>query len=372
VSFNPFAERPTYQPTSTICLPKNIREKLTFAPMIENTPIEEIKAHLQNQPRVVITMHRGPDGDAIGSSLGLYHILKGAGIEAAVIAPDAYPTFLAWMPGNETVMIFESQQKLVKEAVAAADFIFCLDFNASNRLGDLEETIISAGKPICVIDHHEESEPFASQYFADPTACSTAEMIVRFADAIGFDAHIGQDAAYCLYTGLVTDTGSFRYASVTPAVLRMAARLMETGIDHSNIYTEIFNSNSESQIRLHGYALSQKLVVIPNTGVAYISLTEKELHQHHFRKGDTEGLVNEALSIKGVHVAGFFAEKDGLIKISLRSLGHFDVNELARQNFEGGGHRNAAGGRYRGAMADVLEKFEQLARTHAAEIRGTH
>ncbi len=336
--------------------------------MIMNTSVDEIRKLLDAGPRIVITMHRGPDGDAIGSSLAWHHILKLSGIESTVIAPDAYPDFLKWLPGNENILVFESQAEKAKEAVAAADLIFCLDFNAASRMGDLEETITKANKPIVVVDHHQDPSDFANFYYVDSDACSTAQMIFRLSQALDFSGSINREAAYCLYTGLVTDTGSFRYTSVTPEVMRIAAQLMETGIDHTQVYQEVFDSNSEDQVRLRGYAISEKMVVMPEAGAAHISLSEKELQRFNFRKGDTEGLVNVGLSIHGVKVAAFFAERDGIIKISIRSSGDFDVNKFARTHFEGGGHINAAGGRYKGKIEDAISRYETAVKELAQEI----
>jgi phosphoesterase RecJ-like protein len=331
--------------------------------MISNAPIEDIQKLLDAKPSVVIVMHRGPDGDAMGSSLGLKHILAQIGIKSTVIAPDAYPAFLQWLPGNGDVINFEVQKELAQHAIEACDLVFCLDFNAPSRLGDLEKSITEAQKPIVVVDHHQDPADFAQFYYVDDTASSTAQMIFRLADALGIADSITRDAALCLYTGLITDTGSFRYPSVTPEVMRIAAKLLETGIDHSRIYNEIFDSNSEDQLRLRGYAISDKLVVMREISTAYMTLTQQELQRFNFRKGDTEGLVNVALSIKGIHFAAFFSEGEGMIKMSFRSHGDFDVNQFARKYFDGGGHKNAAGGRYTGSMATAISMFETAAKS---------
>jgi phosphoesterase RecJ-like protein len=336
--------------------------------MITNTPIADIQKLLEAKPRVVVTMHRGPDGDAIGSSLGLYHLLGQMGIESTVIAPDAYPNFLQWLPANDQILVYESQKEAAQKAIDACDLIFCLDFNAPSRLADLEKSVTGAGKPIVVIDHHQEPAEFANYYYVDDAACSTAQMVYRLAEALNVVHLINHDAALGLYTGLVTDTGSFRFPSVTPEVMRMAARLMETGIDHSRIYYEIFDSNSEDQLRLRGYAISDKLVVISELNTAYISLTQEELQRFNFRKGDTEGLVNVALGVKGVHFAAFFSESDGMVKISFRSHGSFDVNQFARRYFDGGGHKNAAGGRFMGKMDKAIALFKEALKAETETI----
>ena len=337
--------------------------------MINTLDADIIIKLLEPLPRVVITIHRGPDGDAIGSGLGWKHILTNAGISATVIAPDAYPEFLKWLPGNDELIIYESQKEAAQNAIDAADLIFCLDFNSPQRMGELAEPITKANKPIVVIDHHQEPAHFAQGYYTDDTASSTAEMVFRLSEVLGWENHINHDAALCLYTGIVTDTGSFRFSSVSPLLLRIAANLIEKGIDHTRIYREVYDSNTLGRLKLRGFALSEKLQVIPDAATAYISLTEKELKQFNFQKGDTEGLVNDALSIKNVGLAAFFSEKDGMIKISFRSKGSYDVNKLARKHFEGGGHVNAAGGRKIDTMKNTITLFEEIIATEADKIK---
>lgn len=305
-------------------------------------------------------MHRGPDGDAVGSSIGWSRLLRAAGIETTVVAPDAPPRFLQWLPDAGETLIFENRPDEVKAALAACDAVFCLDFNAPDRMGKAADAVTQAGKPIVVIDHHRFPSDFAQHYYTDDTSCATAEMIYRLADDLGWTDRIDADTATCLYTGLVTDTGSFRYSSVGPGVLRIAAALLDTGMDHVEIYDRIFDSNRLDQLKLKGYALSEKTVVTGNGNAAYISLSEAELKRFHFHPGDTEGLVNYALGIEGVHIAAFFAEKDDLIKISLRSKGEIDVNELSRKHFGGGGHIHAAGGRSKLSLAETVKKFEEI------------
>lgn len=339
--------------------------------MINLLTVDIIKKLLSGFPRVAITVHRGPDGDAMGSALGWKLILKNAGIDAVVVVPDAYPDFLKWMPTQDEVLIYDQQTEAGEQALNKADLIFCLDFNAPSRAGGLESVLSNAGKPIIVVDHHQEPADFAQGYYVDSTASSTAELIVRLTEALGWENHIDRHAAICLYTGIVTDTGSFRFSSVSPQLLRIAADLLEKGIDHTIIYKEVFDSNSFNQLKLKGYALSEKLQIIPEAATAFISLTEKELNKFQFRKGDTEGLVNYGLSIKGVALAALFSESDGIIKISFRSKGNYDVNQLARSYFNGGGHINAAGGRKEGPMKSVLKYFREVVAAEAEKIKSS-
>jgi phosphoesterase RecJ-like protein len=329
--------------------------------MMKKIDPTEFRKLLADKPEILITMHKGPDGDAIGSSLGLYHFLKNKGIKATIIAPDDFPKFLKWLPACDEVIICEHHSHKAQRAVDNADLILCLDFNHPSRMGAFEEMVSKSGKTKYVIDHHQDPDDFADKYYVDSEASSTAEMIYRLISEMEETDFIDQDAAISLYTGLVTDTGSFRFSSVSPYVLHMAANLMALGIDHVRIYDEIFDNSSLDQLRLRGYALSEKTHVIGETGAAYISLSEEELKRFNYQSGDTEGLVNYALSIEGVHVAGFFYERDGYVKLSLRSKGKVEVNKIASALFEGGGHKMAAGGRSDLSLEDSVAKFIEVA-----------
>ncbi len=328
--------------------------------MTRISDVAEIKVVIEKGERFSIIVHKGPDGDAMGSSLGWAGILAKMGKGVQVVTPDAFPHFLNWLPGCEDVLVYDKNTSEAQNAFAGSDAVFCLDFNAPGRMGDAWEFLKDAGKPLIVVDHHQAPDSFASHYYTDDTASSTAEMIYRLAKELGVDGLIDSDVAYCLYTGLVTDTGSFRFDSVSPDVLRTAAALKETGMDHTKVYAEVYDSNTLSRLRLQGFALSEKLEVIEGGKVAYITLSAEELAKFSFQKGDTEGLVNYGLSISGVRLAAFFSEKDGLIKASFRSKGQVNVNEMARAHFNGGGHVNAAGGRGDGTMEETVEKFKSV------------
>lgn len=330
--------------------------------MLNKINPDKLKGLFDQSPKVLITMHKGPDGDAIGSSLGLYHFLKQRGVEAVIVSPDGIPKFLKWLPACDQIIDSEKFPHKAEKAVKNCDFIFCLDFNHPSRLGAFQEMAMKSDKPKYVIDHHQNPDGFADHYFVDSDASSTAEMIYRLAAEIDETELITADSAICLYTGLVTDTGSFRFSSVTPAVMQIAANLMSTGIDHTRVYDEIYDNSTLNRLKLRGYALSEKTVVIGDTGAAYISLSEEELERFHYQSGDTEGLVNYALSIEGIHVAGFFYERDGYIKISLRSKGQVEVNKISAALFDGGGHKMAAGGRSDLSLAETISKFEAVAK----------
>jgi len=331
--------------------------------MIEKLNPKALRDTLKKHPKVMITMHRGPDGDAIGSSLGFARILDSLGADCLVVAPDDYPDFLKWLPGSDSVMIFDNDPEKVKSAMADRELIFCLDFNHPGRLAHLKDHVVKAGKPVMVIDHHRDPVPFADRYYVDSDASSTAELIYRLASEMEVVESIDREAATCLYTGLVTDTGSFRFSSVTPEVLKIAADLMSRGVDHTLIYDKVYDTSSLDRLRLKGYALYERTKLIGDSGGAYIYLTADDLERFKYRRGDTEGLVNYALSLKGVHVAGFFYERDGYVKISLRSKGEVDVNLVASAYFNGGGHKNAAGGRSDESLSSTIEKFEKIAKS---------
>ena len=310
----------------------------------------------------VITAHRGPDGDAIGSALALWNHLSELGVHATVVMPDHYPSFLHWLPGHESVLLFEKHAEQVQTAVDAANVIFCLDYNELSRTGALAPVLEASPAPKIMIDHHQHPKDFAAITWSDTARCSTAELIYGWIEARGEAAEISPETGACLYTGIMTDSGSFRFPSVTPDTHRIAAHLIERGVEHAVIHSRVYDTNQVDRLRLVGYALSEKLRVWPEHHAALIALSQEELKRFHYRSGDTEGLVNQALSIEGVNMAAFIHEShDGRIKLSLRSRGSFSVREVAAAHFNGGGHFNASGGAVDGAsLEEVVAQFEAL------------
>jgi phosphoesterase RecJ-like protein len=317
----------------------------------------QLDAMLANAQNIVITVHRNPDGDAMGSSLALYHYLKALGCSSKVVVPNDYPNFLNWIPGNDDVIRFESNTAEATEILENCDLLFCLDFNDLKRVGDMHETLLSINMPMVFIDHHENPKAEAALMFVNPETCSTAQLIYELVEAMDKLPLLNDKIGQCIYTGLITDTGSFRYPSVEPKTLRIAAHLIEIGVEHELVYRHLFDNNDEQMLKMRGYVISKKLVVLPEHKVAYISVTREEQHRFHTKPGDTEGLVNVALSIKGVVMAAFFKEDNKQIRISFRSLGDFSVSELSSTHFNGGGHHNAAGGMSELSLADTIEKF---------------
>ena len=307
---------------------------------------------------IVITSHKSPDGDSIGSSLALYHYLMQEKIKVKICHPDPAPHFLHWMKGQAEILTLEENETAVKQLMEQADLIFCLDYNAAGRIGKLDDLLASSTAPRIMIDHHRDPDHnFAQLMFSDTSACSTAQLIFELIESRANMDQINHEVAEAIYTGIITDTGSFRFSSVLPKTHEIAAFLLRTGIDHAAIHENIFDTNTEDRIKLTSYALLEKLVVLKDYQTAFISLTKAEQERFSAIKGDTEGLVNQALSVQGVKMALFFKESDGIIKISFRSTGKIPVNDMARNNFQGGGHLNASGGKFVGKIEDAIAKF---------------
>ncbi len=333
---------------------------ILFYTMIEQA-ILEITAELSQARNIVIVPHKGPDGDAIGSSLGLMHFLKNKGHNVDVIAPNEYPRFLKWLPGNDQVMIYEKDKTKADELINDADIVFALDFNHLNRSGDMQEVLTASQAVFIMIDHHREPSDFANYTYSDAEMSSTCEMVYHFIDKLRAVEKITPEIATCLYSGIMTDTGSFRFSATSAETHRVIAQLIDKGAVNHEIHNNIFDTFNENRLQLLGTAL-QNLRVLPEYKTAYITLSQEELDKHNFQKGDTEGFVNYGLAIEDVIFALIFIEnkQEGIIKISFRSKGDFNVNEFARAHFEGGGHNNAAGGKSELSMEDTVAKLNSI------------
>jgi phosphoesterase RecJ-like protein len=328
--------------------------------MIEQS-ILEITSDLSKANNIVIVPHKGPDGDAIGSSLGLYHFLKGKGHHVSVIAPNDYPDFLKWLPGQEDILIYEKDYMICRPLITNADIIFTLDFNDLHRSGDMQEPLSEANATFIMIDHHPEPAEYADHTYSDTTMSSTCQMVYQFIKKLRSVKSITPEIATCLYTGIMTDTGSFRFRSTSSETHRVIADLIDKGADNASIHQQIYDTSSESRLKLLGTAL-QNLRVNKELKTAYITLSQEELDKNNFKKGDTEGFVNYGLSLEGIIFAAIFIEHkvDGIIKISFRSIGDFNVNEFARAHFQGGGHVNAAGGKSDVSLENTIVKFNTV------------
>ena len=325
---------------------------------MEKQFIAEIKELIATPKHIVIVPHKNPDGDAIGSSLGLYHYLLKYDHSINIIAPNDYPGFLKWMPDEDLILKFDAHRDKCIPILEAAELIFTLDFNALNRTGDLEPYLSKSKASMIMIDHHQQPEDYAKFTYSDVSMSSTCEMVYNFIAFLDDQDKIDQHIATCLYTGIMTDTGSFRFDSTTSQTHRIVADLMDKGAQNSKIHNAVFDTNSYNRMQLLGCAL-RNLKVIPEFRTAYISLSQEELNTYKFQKGDTEGFVNYALSLEHVVFAAIFIEdqKQGIIKVSLRSSGSFSVNEFSRSHFDGGGHINAAGGKSEMKLDETIEKF---------------
>lgn len=326
-------------------------------PQFDNSSIIELKKILIEPRKVVITCHHKPDGDAMGSSLALYHFLVNAGHHVSVVAPSDFPDFLNWMPASDRVLNYEQAGGKSKQLAAEADLIFCLDFNAASRMEKFADAVLGSKAKKVLIDHHLDPENFCDYTFSFLTSCATCEIMYYFLLEMGGTISISTSVAECLYTGIMTDTGSFRFASMTADTHLVIAELMRAGASNFKIYENIYDNFSLERTKFLGHCIKEKLVVIPEYRTAYISVTKEELAAYNHQSGDTEGIVNYALGIKGVRMAAFFCERDNLIKISFRSKDSFSVKELARTHFSGGGHRNASGGRSTESLEKTVEKF---------------
>jgi len=313
--------------------------------MIKNQ-LEQLKQWLDKPATVVIIPHKNPDGDAMGSCLAWQGMLNQLGHSTSVIAPNDYPTFLHWLPGHDSVLIYENDQELANKLIAGADMVFTLDFNTLKRIDQMGARVAESAAKKVMIDHHQEPDDYADITFSNPAIGSTFEFVFQIIDAMGLAKHINQDIASCLYTGIVTDTGSFRFPSVTSATHRAVATLIDAGANHSEIHEKIKDNARPDRLKLLGIAL-KNMVFISEFKTAYITISQDELDACNYQKGDTEGFVNYGLSVAGIEMAVLMTEskKEEMIKISFRSKGDLAVNLFAKTYFEGGGHINAAGGK---------------------------
>ncbi len=323
--------------------------------------IQAIEQLLATPKKIAIIPHRSPDGDAMGSTLGLYHFLLKNKHQPVVISPNEFPEFLAWMPGSETVKIFEKDKKNCTQILEEAEIVFTLDFNALHRVGEMEKVLENLTAPFVMIDHHQSPDDYATVTYSDTAFGSTCEMLYNFISFLGKKSDIDKTIGTCIYTGILTDSGSFRFPKTTGTTHRIIADLIDLGVENSEIPALLYDNSSYDRLQLLGRAL-QNMKIFPVHKTTYTTLTQAELDQFNHIKGDTEGIVNYGLSVKGIVFTAIFIEnkEEKIIKISLRSQGDFDVNLFAREHFNGGGHRNAAGGKSETSMQETVQKFEDL------------
>jgi len=316
---------------------------------------------LAQPQKIVITTHHKPDGDAMGSSLGLYNYLIQQGHHAKVITPTDYPDFLAWLPGNEEVIIYTENVEQSATLIADADLIFCLDFNALNRINEMGVLVGESSAVKVMIDHHLEPQDFDDYRYWNINACATAQLIYTFiTEELGNKKLVNKDVATCLYTGIMTDSKSFSLPNTTSAVHRIIADLIDAGAVNWHIHEQVFNNSSENRLRFLGICLSEKLEVLHEFNTAIITASKEDLYKYDVITGDTEGIVNYALSITGIKLAAFIVERPDKVKFSLRSKGEFPANEICKKYFNGGGHRNAAGGVWSGSLEEAVNQFKSI------------
>ncbi|MEL7003168.1 MAG: bifunctional oligoribonuclease/PAP phosphatase NrnA [Bacteroidota bacterium] len=332
--------------------------------------LEAFKTLINTQGlRIIITTHHKPDADALGSSLGLAEYLVKKGHEVKVITPTDYPFFLTWMHGNDDVLVYNmGHEQEAERLINEADLIFCLDFSGLHRINELGELVRHSNAKKVLIDHHLEPEDFADFTLWSTEAAATAELVFQLLVDLGDQELIDKNIAECLYAGIMTDTGSFKHPNTTFNVFRVCAELIALGADTSKVARLIYDTNSIDRVKFLGFALNDRLTILPEYNTAYFAISSEDLKKFNSKTGDTEGLVNYALSIDGIKFAALMVDRTEAIKISFRSVGEFSVRDFANNYFEGGGHRNAAGGKSDLTLEETVEKFEKLIEEHKEEL----
>lgn len=339
--------------------------------------IAELKEFLSETRKITIICHVKPDGDAMGSGLGLYHYLKGNDHEVSFIAPSEAPEFLSWLPGTDTVVCYsEDTADVCEEILADSELLFCLDFSGLNRVGPMTGMITQRDLKYVMIDHHLDPEDFDHYRYWSSDAAATCELIYLLIDHWGDRDKITPEIADCLYTGIMTDTGSFRHSNTTAQIHKITGQLIELGADNTKIHRRVYDNNTLSRLKLLGNTLLNGLQVIEDANTAYIIISGDDTQKFNIQSGDTEGLVNFALSLEGIVFAVMIKYSEEYTKLSLRSKGEFPANEIAGKYFNGGGHRNASGGRFDGSVEETLEQLKvavgenkALLAEHAAKLK---
>lgn len=332
---------------------------------------QQARQLLATRQEVVIFSHRNPDGDAVGSSLGLLHYLTGQGHGCTVLLPSDYPDFLAFLPGAPDVVIYDNEPERSREIIDRATLFFLLDFNSFDRIDRMADGLQDDARPRVMIDHHLYPEDIASPVFSDPAASSTCELVYRFIDGLGDRALLTKDCSDCLYTGILTDTGGFKY-STSPTLFRTASELLEAGTDAYKIADHVWNNQSEKQLRLLGHCLANRMELLPDYRTGIIYLNKQDYEDFDIQRGDTEGIVNYVLRMPQLMIAAFIHEQPTIVKLSLRSKGTMDVQRIAKEHFRGGGHRNAAGGASFAPLGTTINRFKRQLPKYAAEIEAAY
>ncbi len=328
--------------------------------------VEEFKNILDSSKSIVLTTHHNPDGDAVGSILGLFHALKSKGYPVVAVTPNGFPEFLTWMPNSDLVIRYFDQKIIAVESILNADTVICLDFNGFKRTEEMGEYLLQAKGKKILIDHHPNPENQFDLQFSFIEVSSTCELVYEILSTAFSDDIVNTDSAICLFVGIMTDTGSFSYACSRGRTFQIAGELISKGIDVETIQGLVYNNFSVDRMKLMGFSLNEKMKVLPEYKTAYISLTKEDLKRFKNKMGDTEGFVNLPLSIKGIVFSVLFVEHDSFVKVSLRSRGAFPVNEVSFKHFNGGGHKNAAGGKAFMTLSQAESYFEELLKTYSS------
>ena len=331
--------------------------------------LNQLISHAQN---ILITCHKSPDGDAIGSSLGWADYLRSLGKDATVIVPDQYPDFLKWMPNTEKIVRYDKHKEKCNMLFKITDLIFCLDYNTPSRVDEMESSLVSSPAPKVLIDHHLDPNVPAVLTISQPEASSTSELVFRIVWQLGSFERLSKQFAVPVYCGMMTDTGGFLYNSTRPEIYFIIGELLTKNIDKDKIYRNVYHNYSEDRIRMMGYVMYEKLVYVPKLHAAYYTLTKEEQKRFNFLKGDAEGLVNIPQQIKGLKLSISLREdsdKPNLVWVSLRSVDDFPCNKMAEEFFNGGGHLNASGGRVNGTMQDAVETVKKAFRAYENKLK---
>ncbi len=336
--------------------------------MFDKSSLKEVGKLLAAPKKIALVAHKNPDGDTVGAVLAMYHYLKPKGHMVSAIVPNEYPTFYSWMPGIEKMLIFDKDAKEIKKTLADADLIFCLDFNATHRTGNMGKFITEAKGTKIVIDHHPQPSNEFDHYFSETDTSSTGELVYEFIAGLNDTRSITKDIAVCLYTCIMTDTGSFSFSCNKKRTYEITGELIEKGVQPDLIHKLVYDTFTENRLRLLGYALSERLLVWDELHTAIISLNRDDLNRFNYQVGDTEGLVNYPLSMEKINLSVLITEKDNALRLSFRSKGDFSVNRLAREHFDGGGHKNAAGGNSQMTMEETVKQLKSVLERYKQEL----
>ena len=323
--------------------------------LIDEKSIKALQAALQHARNIVITCHTSPDGDAVGSSLGLMHVLNATGCTARVVLPDPAPASLRFLPGTKDATVYSKYPEYATQQLNSADILFCLDFNEIKRTGDLADALRAVTCRKVMIDHHMHPDQFADICISYPEVSSTSMLVFRTICRLGLLDYVDKHAAECIYTGMMTDTGNFSYNSNDPDLYIVIAELLRKGIDKDRIYSLAMNTKSTDSLRLNAYAILDRMEIFADHRAALVTLSRDELNLFNYHRGDTESLVNKPLASPDVTYSIFLREEEGYIKVSCRSKGDFPVNKICMEHFGGGGHLNAAGGEFNGTLDECRQ-----------------